>query len=728
MKKAILPLAILFFSVFSAIAQIDSLKSADSTRVNDPNAKKIKELNEVNVSYFKSNNQKIITIGKAPIKLMDLPQSVSTINRDVIEQQQVTQLSDVVKNFNGVYIMGNTGGYQEELAGRGFAYTNSNTFKNGVRFNNTQLPEMSSLERVEVMKGSTAILFGNVAAGGIINLVTRKPLFENGGEFSVRVGSYDFYKPSIDVYGPVNNSKVAAFRINTVYENAGSFRDDVHSERTYVNPSLLFKLGKKTDLLFEGDYLNDNRTADFGVGSINYELIDVPRSRFIGVKWSHYNTQQKSASTTLSHAFNNNWQIRGVIAYQNFISDLFANQRPNGNNQFIKTNGDWIRGLQRTKVEEDYYVAQVDLTGKFNTGFLNHTLLIGSDVDKYNTENIAYNALNKYDSTNVFDPEKYQSRNDIPDLTKKTSTATPVSRAGFYVQDLMSFIDQIKLLAGVRYSYLENESDVLTFSNSSHAETNQIDRAFSPRIGVIYQPMPTMSFFGSYSTSFTPNTGVDIDGNVLPPSIIDQYEVGVKNDLLKGLLSVNVTLYQIRNSNLAQTSLVDGNTNTNIKELAGEITSRGLEVDVMTKEWSGFSVILGYSYNDTRYTKSNIYEEGSKLKYNPDHTANTSIYYSFHNSTIKALHNFNAGAGALYIGDRYAGRSTRVTVPNDSYKLIALPSYVSLEAGAGYILSNLSLRLKVTNILNVLSYNVHDDNSVNPIAPRQLMGTVTYKF
>ena len=685
-------------------------------------------LKEVMITAFESKNEQLVAIGKVPIKPMDLPQSVASVSKELLDQQLASNLGDAVKNFNGVYIMGTSGGYQEELAGRGFAFGSSNTFKNGVRFNNAAMPELGALEKVEVMKGSSAILFGNVAAGGVINLVTKKPVFQTGGEVSLRLKSYDHYEPSVDVYGPLNNKKTAAFRISTTYEKARSFRDVVKSERFYVNPSLLFKLGKKTDLLIEGDYLNDNRTADFGVGAINYTLIDIPRNRFIGVAWSYYKTEQQSATATITHRFNEQWQIRSVTSYQGFKNDLFANQRPNGNSQFIQADGTWIRGLQRTQLKEDYAIAQLDVTGKFSTAFLQHVLLIGLDADQYNTNNKAFNPLSKYDTVNVFDLTKHKMRSDIPELTAKTLTKSPIRRSGAYIQDLISITSKIKLLAGVRISYLETFNNVLTYSSNTSIETRQFDHAFSPRFGLIYQPRKTMSFFASYSNSFTPNTGTDTDGKALPPSIIDQYEIGMKNDLFNGLLTANITAYQIKNSNLAQTSLTNGNTNTTIKELAGQITSKGLEVDILTQEWKGLSLIAGYSYNDTRYTKSNTYIEGSKLRYNPNHTANASLHYHIRKTSENWLSGFNAGLGILYIGERMAGRSTRVTVANDTYALILLKAYTDLEASIGYSRNQTAVRLKISNLLNAMSYNVHDDNSVNPIAPRQIVASFLHSF
>jgi iron complex outermembrane recepter protein len=515
-----------------------------------------------------------------------------------------------------------------------------------------------------------------------------------------------------------------AYRINGTYEKGNSFRETVGSERIYVNPSLLLKLSDKTDILLEGDYLKDRRTADFGTGAVNYSIADVPRERFLGVAWSYFDIAQKSANLTISHQLNNAWKLTGTAAYRAFESDLFANLRPNSTN-FIATNGKWIRGLQRSEVNEKYLMGQVDLTGQFQTGNIGHNVLIGTDFDQYDTKTTAYVALTKYDSTNIYQPNFYVSRTDIPTLKQNTITTAPINRVGFYVQDLISFSEKLKFLAGIRYSYQDTKSSVLTVSTNKTVESTTFDGAFTPRFGLVYQPTKMMSIFSSCSNSFTLNTGIDISGVALPPSFINQVEVGMKNELLNGLLSANITAYQIVNSNLAQTSLVNGNTNANIKELAGEVTSWGVEIDLKSKPFLGFSLMAGYSFNETKYTKSNIFIEGSLLKYNPNHTANASIYYTFSDTKLKGL---NLGLTAMYFSERQAGRSTRLTVNNDVFKLIPINAYTQIDASAGYNFTKISIRAKVSNLLNELSYNVHDDNSVNPIAPRMASVTVAYRW
>lgn len=347
-----------------------------------------KKLAEIVITASKNLNENALSLGKIPIDPMDLPQSATIISKDIMQRQQVINMSDALQNANGVYIMGTTGGYQEEIAARGYAFTSSNTFKNGARFNNGIKTEFSSVEKIEILKGGSAILFGNVAAGGVLNIVTKKPKFENGGEVSFRTGSYDLYKPTFDIYGAFNNSKVAAYRLNGSYEKARSFRNGVSSERFYVNPSFLFRLSNKTDVLVEGDYLKDNRTPDFGVGAINYEFVDVPRSRTLNVPWASLQTEQYTATATATHHFTEKVQLRGVISYQNFDNLLFSAVRPAS--VAITPDGKWLRGLQKSQIAEDYYYGALDLTAKAKTGKIDHTLLFGADADRYKTKAYTY--------------------------------------------------------------------------------------------------------------------------------------------------------------------------------------------------------------------------------------------------------------------------------------------------------------------------------------------------
>lgn len=682
-------------------------------------------LKEIVIKGYLTQNERITSIGKMAVKQMDLPISIQVIDRQVLEGQQVASIQDVLMNTNGVYVMGATGGYQEEIAGRGFAYSSSNTFKNGTRFINSMMPELSSLERVEVLKGSAAFLYGNVAAGGVLNLVTKKPKFGFGGEIGLRTGSFGLIKPSFDLYGGIGKAEKAAFRLNGTYQKANSFRQYVQSERFYLNPSLLFKLSKKTELLLEGDYLDDARTPDFGAGIINYEVIpNYPRDRFLGVRWGYINSTQMNTAATLTHKLNEKWKLSFNGSYRDFDQALFATTRPN-TGSLIKADGLWTRNIQKSENSDKYMILQGDLSGTFNTGSIGHQVLLGFDADHFVQQTQQYAQLAKYDVVNVFEDLPTNSRNDVPVMTKSTFSNNPTDRYGIYFQDLISLLPTVKILAGLRYSVQKSESNVTASDGKITTTLTPQADAFSPRLGLVFQPNAYHTAFISYSNSFSLNTGVDVNGSVLPPSIIDQYEVGFKNELFKGKASANLTFYQIYNGNLAQPSLANGNTYTYIMELAGAVRSRGVELDFTARPTPNLSIMAGYSYNETKYVKSNTYIEGSFLRYNPNHTANASMQYQVGEGKFKGL---SLGFTAVYIGTRYAGRSTRVQVANDAYRITKLPDYVQFDATAGYQFKNLFLRAKLANVFNVLSYNVHDDNSVNPIAPRNFMLSLGWKF
>ncbi|HET7899304.1 MAG TPA: TonB-dependent receptor, partial [Flavisolibacter sp.] len=515
------------------------------------------QLSGIVVTTGRTLNQKPVSIGKITIHPMDLPQSIAVVGQGLIREQQAQRLSDVIKNVNGVYVTTTRGAVQESFGARGYSFGTSNLFKNGARINSGAMPEMSSLERVEVLKGSAAILYGQVAPGGILNMVTKQPKFTQGGEVSMRVGSYDLYKPAFDVYGPLSNT--VAYRLNGTIESAGSFRNSVTSDRYYINPSVLFKLGARTEMVAEGDYLYHRFTPDFGIGSLdNTKIPEVPRSRFLGTGWQYNKTKQATATATLRHQLNEDWKLNGSFSYQWYNRDYFAVERIQA-----AANGDWTRPLGKILSQENYYTGQVNANGKFTSGDWEHNLLAGVDADHSLTENndfdfpaVAGLPAKSYDKINILDLTKYTQRTDIPTATAIRKRVAPVDRFGVYVQDLIKLSPTFNVLAGVRWSYVDTkgiDSTSLLTGEKTTGE-NRSDAAFSPRFGLVYKPSTSTSFFLSYSNSFVVNSGQDIEGNALKPSLIDQYEAGVKNEFFNGRLSANLTVYRILNNNLAQTA------------------------------------------------------------------------------------------------------------------------------------------------------------------------------
>ncbi len=688
------------------------------------------QLAEIVVTANRSINERVTAIGKLPIKPMDLPQAVVTINETVIKNQQAQRLSDVIKNVNGVYLGTARASTQENFYARGYSFSSTNMFKNGSRVNSGAMPEVSSLESVEILKGGAAILYGNVAPGGVLNMVTKKPKFDFGGEVSVRAGSFNLIKPAVDIYGPISNK--IAYRLNGTFESTDSYRDQVTSTRYYVNPSLLFKLDNRTELIVEGDFLRHEFTPDFGIGSLGNTVVpDVPRSTFLGTSWQYNTTNQATTSVTLNHSINTNWQVSSVLSYQQFQRDYYSVERIQA-----AANGDWGRPLGRVDTKEKYFTGQVNLNGKFKTGKVEHILLAGIDADNYLTETYNYDIQGKiYDSINILDPNKFVPRTDIPAAARLTFVETPVNRLGAYVQDLISITPKIKLLAGIRWSLQESPAATTTYlqKDSTAKGKFQSAKAFSPKVGLVYRFKPNVSFFASYSNSFSVNTGLDIYNNVLSPSIIDQYELGVKNIFLDGKLTVNLTAYKIVNNNLAQTAQYDKNglpnSNSNLKELTGQTTSNGIELDITTNFLKGLSVMAGYSYNDMQYTKTpgtkGSYITGERLVNTPAHTANASAFYTFSHGTLNGL---KLGAAVFYVGDRFGGWNNTIEQTQNYSRLIPVVGFTTVDISAGYSIKRFSLLAKVSNLTNTYNYYVHENYSINPIPPTQFIATVAYKF
>ena len=713
-----------------AMQQEVTIIDGQSATVNFSISESASQLDEVSINGYKTPNKKPVNLGKIAIAPIDLPQAVQIVGAQVIRDQQANTLGDVMKNINGVALGANRGSVGENFYARGYSLGSNNVFKNGARTTIGGSPEASTLESVEVLKGSAAILYGGVSGGAVVNMVTKKPKFEYGAEVSMRVGSYDLYKPIVDIYGPI--SKKVAFRVIGTYESAGSYRDNVSSKRFYVNPSLLYKIGENTELIVQGDYLKSNFTPDFGIGTVGNALAPLARNVFVNTNWAYNKTNTSTAQAVLNHKFNDDWKLNVIAAVQAYNRDYFSAERPAAN-----AAGIWNRALTRSDIEEFTFNQQVNLTGNFKLAGFKNSLLVGADADQSKTKTGGFASTNVlpaaaptyYDSVNLLDPSSFDkpSNFNMPNTTLLTNTNANVFRMGGFVQDLISLTEQFKVLAGVRWSFQKTPTTTINTLasgvDSKGSAADKIDKAFSPKFGLIYQPVSSTSIYASYSNNFTSNTGIDIATNgPMGPSIIDQYEAGIKNDFFKGKLSANLTVYRIKNDKFAQTALADPTK----REFSGATASGGVEIDVSGVVLPGLNFIAGYAYNYMRYTSTLAVTgivEGERVVGTTKNTANGTIFYTFQDGAVKSL---KFGASAFYTGDRNGGRNT--TKNNSSSGIIPLSAFTTFDFSAGYSWKKISLLAKVANISNELNYFVHENYSVNPIPPRQFVTTLSYKF
>jgi iron complex outermembrane recepter protein len=716
-----------------------TVESGKETILNFTLIENASQLNEVVIAG--SNRNKPVSVGKSGLRPMDLPQAVQVIDSVIISDQQMNRLADVMKNINGVSLGTNRGSTGDNFFARGYSLGANNIFKNGARSSIGGSPEAATLESVEVLKGSAALLYGGVTGGAVVNLVTKKPRFHFGGEASMRVGSYNMYKPIVDVYGPI--SKSVAFRVIATKENANSFRDVVKTDRFYVNPSLLFKISDKTELIVQGDYLKSNYTPDFGIGTVLGRIPNLGRNAFVNMAWAYNNTNTGTAQANLTHRFNNNWKLNVVTAFQSYGRNYFGAERPQANDP-KKPLGYTIRTLTRSTNQEYTYNEQINLTGIVYTGSVKHTLLFGADADQSRTTTGAYKYANgtttsaNYDF-NLLDPSTFATGTDIPYTRLYQNTVTPIYRMGAFAQDLISLTEKFKVLAGIRYTYQRMpqssiyniETGVTTSGNTAGITGIKTDKAFSPKLALIYQPVKSSSVYVSYANNFTSNSGVDIFGSPMGPSLIDQYEAGVKNEFLNGKLTVNVTGYRIINNRFSQTALknADGtdNADTNVKEFTGKTASDGVEIDITGKLSNNWYFLAGYAYNYFRYIKTldnTGITEGERIIGTIPHTANGTLFYTFDSGNLKGL---KLGFSGYYTGARNSGYNT---LKNGTQRgaAINLVEYATFDISAGYTYKKLSLLAKVSNLTNEINYLVHENYSINPIPPRMFQTTLSYKF
>ncbi len=732
MKKDLMTVGLLL----SAICFTAQMKKTETDTI------RIQTIEDVNLHKTGNPNKAKPLSTKSNLTVMETPQPIAIVTQEIIEQQQARQLNDVIKNVNGIYITSSRGGSQDSFGGRGFTFGNDNIFKNGSRVSSGVFPEVTGLERVEVLKGANAMLYGNVGPGGIVNLITKKPKFEFGGTLGFSAGSWNSYKPTVDIYSPL--SKNVAVRVNGAYEYAESFRDLVKSKKNYLNPSFLFNLSENTQLIVEGDYLYHTFTPDFGIGSvvddatgISRLATEISRNQFLGTDWQYQTTQQATTDVILNHKFNKNWALNAVASYQNYTKDYFSTERIRWiyNSQKNNFNPAWTRPVGKTYNEQNYTSLQINLNGEFKTGNLGHKLLVGTDGDysQADTQNFKLSTTT-LDKFFLNDPSTWINEAPMPDSDKTFRRRISTRRFGLYAQDLVELTKSLKVLAGVRYSYLTNgeSSDKIFMPGFTPpaASAKTEDHAFSPKAGIIYNPNDNISVFATYTNSFVPNTGTTVHFEALKPSTVDQYEIGVKKNVFNSAVAVNLTAYQIVNNNTYTTAIVgpDGqaNSNTNLKEYAGRVRSRGAELDITGNPLSNLSLIGGVSYNHAVYTETpdkTGYVENQRLVRTPAVTANASVFYTF----TRFAKGLKIGTTAFYTGDRKAGWND-LKNQKQITRMIDVGGFTTIDVSLGYEWKKLVIQGKIGNLFDVVNYNVHENYSVNPITPRNYYFTLTYKL
>ncbi len=649
------------------------------------------------------------TATRTDTQLRDIPQSIQVVPEQVLKDQQVIRLNDAVRNVSGVNSGDSFGSTKDGFVIRGFSSNfGGNILTNGLGSNGfaNGLNEIANLERVEVLKGPASILYGNLEPGGVINLVTKKPLFEPFYSAELQLGNNSFYRGAIDISNALNEDKTASYRLNTAYENSGSFRNfDRRVERTFLAPVVSFQLSKQTDLTLEFTYLNDERPFDRGLIAIGNRVLDVPNNRIFGEPDDVSKLEEIGVSYQLEHRFNENLKLRNTFRFLSTDTfDYRADQLA-----LDEETGEVTRNFRSNDDIARRYAMQTDLTSKFKTGSVEHTLLLGVDFTQRTSEGTQKRLpAGLTPSINIFNPIYNQiARPSLSELTNVVRDSKDSgSFLGFFLQDQIALTDNLKLVVGGRFDIVDQES---TFNDST---SNQYDTAFTPRVGLVYQPIKPISLYTSYGESFQPNSSTRFDGSFLEPERGKQYEIGIRGEFLDSRLVANLAAYQITKSNVAN---VDPD-NPDFSIPVGEQKSWGVELDVTGEIIPGWNVIASYAYTDAKVTADNEGLVGKRLSNVPYNAASFWTTYEIQKGNLRGL---GFGLGAFFVGDRRG----------DLENTFQLPSYVRTDAAIFYRRSNWKAAVNFKNLFDINYIRSSEyREAIAPGEPFSVVGSLAIEF
>jgi iron complex outermembrane recepter protein len=641
------------------------------------------------------------TTTKTDTALRDTPASIQVIPQQVIKDQGATNVREIVRNVSGVNFSSTAGGRDEQFIIRGFQ---ANIFRNGFRdnsFSTRTETELANIDRVEVLKGPASVLFGRAEPAGIINYVTKQPLREPYYEASFTAGDFSFYRPSLDFSAPLTEDGDLAYRLNVAYENAGSFRDGVQTERFFIAPTLSWQISDDTKLSLEFSYLDDTRPVDRGLVILSdNEVADIPIGTYLGDPKVRDDFGETRTELYLNHRFNDNLSLRSGIRYA-----VSTETGPGATVQIDGPSEDDRNFPVSTNSGYQFYETftfQNDLIAKFKTGSIEHTALFG--LEYYNGFNTFEGGFRGGDTIDIFNPStdfefgEFESFGVFEDRENSF---------GIYLQDQIALLDNLQLVIGGRF-------DTYNLESSFDGEITETEAdAFSPRVGLVYQPIEPVSLYASYTRSFTPATGRSVDGEPFEPQRGTAYEIGVKTEIIKNRLSSTLAFYDTTLTNVATT---DPNPNNDLFEIqTGAQNSQGIELDLSGEILPGWNIFAGYAYTDAKITEDNTFPIDNRLESAPEHDFNFWTAYTIPKGNLAGL---GFGLGIFYVSES----------PGDIENSFFHDEYTRVDAALSYERAKFKATLNFKNLFDVRYFEGSGREEVTPGDPFTLLGNISVKF
>jgi iron complex outermembrane receptor protein len=641
------------------------------------------------------------TATKTDSAIRDIPQSISVVPARVLDDLGSHDVERALEYAGGVSKQNDFGGLTlYEYSIRGF--TTSEFYKDGFSANRgyPATPDAANIERIEVLKGPAASLYGRGDPGGTVNIVTKKPQREAFTTLQASAGSWDRYRTALDVNTPLDESGHLLSRVNLAVENNNSFRDHVEAERIFVAPSFSWQLSPNTHLLVETEFVRHTSTFDRGVVAPNNKWSGVSRSTFLGEPDDDIDNDNNMIQVALDHDLNDVWSLRLASHYKQGEMQGFASEaRP------LNTDGRTVnrRYRERDNVWHDS-ITQLELRGRFEGMGLEHEVLIGTEYENYRKQERVTTIAGSPYAIDIYNPVYRQPKPD--GIRSGTDFREHVESRALNLQDQIVFTDKLRGMIGARYEHFDQQTD----DYARDVRSSQRHDAFTQRAGVLYQMTPQIGLFANVSTSFKPNNGQDAAGKSFDPEEGIGYETGIKAELFDDRLSTTVAAFHIEKENVLA---LDPGTDSN--RAVGKARSQGIDMQFSGQLTDSVRVIGAYAWIDAQVTKGDqTIPAGSRILGVARHSGSLLGVYEFQEGPLRGS---DLGAAFTYVGDR----------SGESGGDFELPAYHTVDLLAHYkATDNLTLGLNLNNLFDEKYYERSYSNYwVNPGEPRNFTVSFT---
>ncbi|MDF0605507.1 TonB-dependent siderophore receptor [Neisseriaceae bacterium TC5R-5] len=663
------------------------------------------------------------SIGKTKQKLKDIPQSISVVPKQLLEDQATSNLKDALRNVPGITFAAGEGGRTgDQVIIRGFTAT-TDTYLDGMRDIGQYNRDPFNLEKVEVLKGASSMLFGRGSTGGVVNQVSKTPFAGEQKNIELSLGTHNFKRLTADLNQALNDN--SALRLNVMGTQQGSDRGPAENKRFGFAPSLALGLGEPTTVVFSWLHQQEDNVPDYGLpfDPNTRQPIAVPRDRFYGLDSDFEKTRADIVTAKVSHIMNDQMVLTNQLRYNRYWRDVSPTApRLSGISSGIPVTDSTI--VNRSKPLRDgtdsSWNNQTDLVSKFHTGDIGHTLLTGLELTKEKSDTSRSALLNPVTATTVGAPNSADNTNLSSYRTSHTQF--DASNIALYAMDTLELTPQWKAVVGTRFDRFDGDYSIRSYSRTgslnpaSSYDLSRTDNVWSWRSGLIWQPDNQQSYYASYGTSFNPSGetyALDPATAKVDPEKNRNIEIGAKWDLLDGDASLRAALFRIEKTNERNT---DPDT-PDVVVLSGKRHTDGIEIEGAGRLTERWEIFAGATYMDAKIDKAappNLGAtgtEGNTPRYTPNVTANIWTTYQLNDEVT-------AGFGLTHVGKRYAHEN------NTNY----LAAYTTANAMLAYETRQYKVQLNLNNLANKTYFDGGYPAHATVGRPREAQLTLGLKY